>query len=56
MAALEPRLFGEGSVSQLAEGGESFSPSSAKAVSSKLAEPPNTSWGFVGWWSGCPVQ
>lgn len=56
MAALEPRLFGRGSVSQLAEEGESFSSSTAETVSSKLAEPPHSSWGFVGCWSGCPLQ
>lgn len=56
MAALKPRLFGLGSVSQLAEGEESFSPLTAETVSSKLAELTLSSWGFVGWWSGCPVQ
>lgn len=33
-----------------------FFPSTAETVSSKLAEPPQSSWGFVGWRRGCPVQ
>lgn len=55
MAALEPRLFGCGSVSQLAEG-ESYLHSTVEPVSSKLVEPPHNSWGFVGYWSGYAVQ
>jgi len=43
MAASEPRVYGWGSLSQLAKEGESFSPSAAKVVISSLAEQPHSS-------------